>query len=107
MPHCFNILRPLLVGIIAVPSGGGGTFFGGWIIKRLSLHRTRILLMCSISQFITIFPLIAAFLLECNSQPYVGVNHFKAEIQTLRNTDILYISLVTNYRTTTCLFSLH
>jgi hypothetical protein len=27
------------VGLLAVPGGGGGTFFGGWIIKRMSLTR--------------------------------------------------------------------
>jgi hypothetical protein len=27
---------------MAVPGGGGGTFFGGWLIKRLNLTRFRL-----------------------------------------------------------------
>merc|ERR1712083_362128 len=38
-----------LVGLLVVPAGGGGTFIGGWIIKKFELDRGKILLMCALS----------------------------------------------------------
>jgi len=69
-----NGLAAQIVGLIIVPAGGGGTFFGGWIIKKLNLNRHKIILMCCLSQIINI-PIVFAFLLSCPSLPFVGVNH--------------------------------
>jgi len=69
-----NGLAAQIVGLIIVPAGGGGTFFGGWLIKKMNMSRHRIILMCFFSQIVTI-PLVFTFLLSCSSSPYVGVNH--------------------------------
>eukprot|EP00092_Neocalanus_flemingeri_P093922 GFUD01119394.1.p1 GENE.GFUD01119394.1~~GFUD01119394.1.p1 ORF type:complete len:688 (+),score=130.10 GFUD01119394.1:137-2200(+) len=69
-----NGLAAQIVGLILVPAGGGGTFFGGWFIKKLDMSRHTIILMCFLTQAINI-PIMLSFLLSCPSLPYVGVNH--------------------------------
>ncbi|PSN43734.1 Solute carrier organic anion transporter family member 4A1 [Blattella germanica] len=36
----------LLMGLVTVPAGGGGTFLGGYLVKRLSLHCAGIIKFC-------------------------------------------------------------
>ena len=50
-----NVLAAQLVGLIAVPAGGLGTFLGGWVIKRFNLDRGKIILMCIALSIIVIF----------------------------------------------------
>lgn len=69
-----NGLAAQIVGLIIVPAGGGGTFFGGWLIKKFNMSRHSIILMCFFSQVINI-PIVFAFLFSCSTSPYVGVNH--------------------------------
>ncbi|XP_023328222.1 solute carrier organic anion transporter family member 4A1 isoform X2 [Eurytemora carolleeae] len=74
-----------LVGLIAVPAGGGGTFFGGWLIKRLKLNRSRILFMCCLSQVLCLIPILPGFLLNCDNLPFNGVNQEKLLSLTSRS----------------------
>ena len=67
-----NGVAAQLVGLIVVPAGGGGTFFGGWLIKRLNLSRHGIILMCLLSQMITI-PSIFVYFMTCSGPDYVGL----------------------------------
>jgi len=64
-----------LVGLIAVPSGGGGTFLGGFLIRRFKMNRTQILTMCWGFNIVAVIPFIISFNLNCDNLPYVGVNH--------------------------------
>jgi len=68
-----NGVAAQLVGLIVVPAGGGGTFFGGWLIKRLNLSRHGIILMCLLSQMITI-PTIFVYFMTCSGPDYVGLS---------------------------------
>lgn len=72
-----NGLAAQVVGLIIVPAGGGGTFFGGWLIKKFNMSRHSIILMCFFSQALTI-PMVLTFLFSCPSSAYVGVNHHHA-----------------------------
>ena len=78
------------VGLIAVPAGGGGTFFGGWLIKRLKLNRSRILFMCCFSQILCLIPILPGFLLNCDNLPFNGVNQEKLLSLTSRQEDDIH-----------------
>lgn len=69
---------------MAIPGGGGGTFLGGFIIKKLRLNRTKIILMCTLSQVAALVPIAITFVLYCDNLPYVGINHSKPEEITKR-----------------------
>ncbi|RXG73850.1 Solute carrier organic anion transporter family member 4A1 [Armadillidium vulgare] len=63
----------LLVGFIAVPAGGGGTFLGGWLVKRFQLKCDQILKFCISMSFVC--SLSAFFLLfSCPEVDFAGVN---------------------------------
>ena len=67
-------LASVLVGLMAVPMGGGGTFAGGFITKRRRLTRTGVIKMWMFFQFFTI-PLAFGFIVfHCGSLPFAGVN---------------------------------
>ena len=66
-------LAAQIVGLIVVPAGGGGTFLGGWIIKRFSLSRHSIILSCFLTQLLNI-PLLFLFFMYCPTLSYVGIN---------------------------------
>jgi len=68
-----NGLAAQIVGLIVIPAGGGGTFLGGWLIKKLNLSRQNIIFMCFISQLVAI-PFAFAALFSCSNPLYVGVN---------------------------------
>ena len=67
-----------------VPGGGGGTFFGGWLIKRLNLTRNGIINMCFLSQILTI-PLLFAFFFTCSGPTYVGLHHLHTSLPSTPN----------------------
>lgn len=61
-----------LSGYMVVPAGGGGTFLGGYIVKRLNLRCRGIIrfcMMCAIVSLLTIF----IFLIHCPNVPMAGV----------------------------------
>jgi len=82
MEHQYSLsggVAAQLVGLMAIPGGGGGTFLGGFIIKKLRLNRTKIILMCTLSQVAALVPIAITFVLYCDNLPYVGINHSKPE----------------------------
>lgn len=62
-----------LSGAIAVPAGGGGTFLGGWIIKRFNLKLRGIVRLCAIFA-VTSFFLCFGYLVQCDGTGFAGVN---------------------------------
>lgn len=65
-------------GCMVVPAGGGGTFLGGYIVKRLNLRCRGIIrfcIVCALSGLVTII----IFLVHCPDTPMAGIT---AEYQT-------------------------
>lgn len=60
-------------GAIAVPAGGGGTFFGGWVIKRKNLKLKGIVRLCAIFAAASFF-LCFGYLIQCKSPEFAGLN---------------------------------
>ncbi|XP_029995169.1 solute carrier organic anion transporter family member 4A1 [Sphaeramia orbicularis] len=59
-------------GYMVVPAGGGGTFLGGYIVKRLNLRCRGIIrfcMMCALVSLLAIF----IFLIHCPNVPMAGV----------------------------------
>ncbi|KAI4497175.1 hypothetical protein M0802_007659 [Mischocyttarus mexicanus] len=62
----------LLMGLVTVPAGGGGTFLGGYLIKRLNLSCSGILKFCLFSTAVcTVFTL--CFALSCPNLNFAGL----------------------------------
>lgn len=57
-----------------MPAGGGGTFFGGWIIKHKNLKIKGIVKLCTMFAAISFF-LCLGYLIQCKSNQFAGVNH--------------------------------
>lgn len=66
------IRSALVMGIITVPAGGGGTFLGGYLVKRFNLHCSGIIKMCLISTIIGTFFTIC-FFVTCPNLTFAGV----------------------------------
>lgn len=62
-----------LIGLATIPSGGGGTFFGGYLVKRLNLKCLGILRLC-IFTTCTSLVLTLCMLARCQNIDFVGVN---------------------------------
>ncbi|XP_060792869.1 solute carrier organic anion transporter family member 4A1 [Neoarius graeffei] len=59
-------------GYMVVPAGGGGTFLGGYIVKKLNLRCRGIIrfcMLCALVSFVAVF----VFLLHCPNVPMAGV----------------------------------
>ncbi|XP_069185956.1 solute carrier organic anion transporter family member 4A1 isoform X2 [Procambarus clarkii] len=63
----------LIVGFVVVPAGGGGTFLGGWLVKRLQLRCSGILKMCIIFSLICLLSCFT-FVISCPNIDFAGVN---------------------------------
>lgn len=62
----------LLMGLITVPAGGGGTFVGGYFVKKFNLNCSGIIKMCLIVTVVaTAFT--SCFLLSCPNLQFAGV----------------------------------
>ncbi|XP_042212018.1 solute carrier organic anion transporter family member 4A1-like isoform X2 [Homarus americanus] len=63
----------LIVGFVVVPAGGGGTFIGGWLVKKLQLRCSGILKMCIV---FSLFCLLSCFtfVISCPNIDFAGVN---------------------------------
>ncbi|XP_075151621.1 organic anion transporting polypeptide 26F [Haematobia irritans] len=62
----------LLMGLITVPAGGGGTFLGGYLVKKFNLNCAGIIKLCLIVTAIaTLFT--SCFLLSCPNLDFAGV----------------------------------
>lgn len=66
------IRSALIMGIITVPAGGGGTFLGGYLVKKFNLNCSGIIKMCLISTIIGGF-FTACFFVTCPNLTFAGV----------------------------------
>ncbi|CAH1775633.1 unnamed protein product [Owenia fusiformis] len=63
----------MLVGFATIPAGGGGTLFGGYLVKKLKLKCRGIIKMCCITSSISLL-LLLIFFIQCNDIPFSGIN---------------------------------
>ncbi|KAM8830393.1 solute carrier organic anion transporter family member 4A1 [Synchiropus picturatus] len=59
-------------GIIVVPAGGGGTFLGGYIVKRLNLRCQGIIRFCMLCMLVSLLS-VFIFFIHCPDVPMAGV----------------------------------
>uniref|UniRef100_A0A8B9JRC5 Solute carrier organic anion transporter family, member 4A1 n=1 Tax=Astyanax mexicanus TaxID=7994 RepID=A0A8B9JRC5_ASTMX len=59
-------------GYMVVPAGGGGTFLGGYIVKKLNLRCRGIIRFCMLCAMVSLLA-IFTFLLHCPNVPMAGV----------------------------------
>uniref|UniRef100_A0A3Q3BFD5 Solute carrier organic anion transporter family member n=1 Tax=Kryptolebias marmoratus TaxID=37003 RepID=A0A3Q3BFD5_KRYMA len=62
----------MLFGYLVVPAGGGGTFLGGYIVKKLNLRCRGIIRFCMVCALVSLFA-IFIFLFHCPNVPMAGV----------------------------------
>ncbi|XP_075991572.1 organic anion transporting polypeptide 26F isoform X2 [Anticarsia gemmatalis] len=62
----------LLLGVITVPAGGGGTFLGGWLVKRWRLACAGIIKLC-VGATVIAAAFTFCFVLTCDDYPFAGV----------------------------------
>ncbi|XP_061708271.1 solute carrier organic anion transporter family member 4A1 [Cydia pomonella] len=62
----------LLLGVITVPAGGGGTFLGGWLVKRWNLACAGIIKLC-VAATLVAAAFTFSFVLTCDDYPFAGV----------------------------------
>ncbi|XP_062706143.1 solute carrier organic anion transporter family member 4A1 isoform X2 [Aedes albopictus] len=76
----------LLMGIITVPAGGGGTFLGGYLVKKLNLSCSGIIRFCL---FATVFAALftICFFLSCPNLTFAGVTASYFPRENLRTPD--------------------
>ena len=63
----------ILMGMVVVPAGGLGTFFGGYLVKKFHLTREQVLRMYIYCQLITI-PCSLGFMSHCSNVPFAGIS---------------------------------
>ncbi|TSM04919.1 Solute carrier organic anion transporter family member 4A1 [Bagarius yarrelli] len=59
-------------GYMVVPAGGGGTFLGGYIVKKLNLRCRGIIRFCMLCALVSLLA-VFVFLLHCPNMPMAGV----------------------------------
>ncbi|XP_050346864.1 solute carrier organic anion transporter family member 4A1 [Nymphalis io] len=62
----------MLLGVITVPAGGGGTFLGGWLVKRWRLTCAGIIKLCVVATLLAVV-FSFSFVLSCDNYPFAGV----------------------------------
>ncbi|KAI8437952.1 hypothetical protein MSG28_010617 [Choristoneura fumiferana] len=62
----------MLLGVITVPAGGGGTFLGGWLVKRWQLACAGIIKLC-VAATVVAAAFTFSFVLTCDDYPFAGV----------------------------------
>lgn len=60
-------------GFVVVPAGGGGTFLGGWLIKKLQLRCSGILKFCIVFSFFCVLACLT-FVMSCPNTEFAGVS---------------------------------
>lgn len=63
----------VFAGFATIPTGGGGTFLGGYLVKKWDLKCVGILKLCMCTSF-TSLCLILVFLIHCPNSQFAGVN---------------------------------
>lgn len=82
------ISAALIMGLITVPAGGGGTFFGGYLVKKFNLACSGIIKMCLISTAIaTCFTI--CFFISCPNMHFAGITGpYKAQMETIETNTV-------------------
>ncbi|KAM9342114.1 solute carrier organic anion transporter family member 4A1 [Pholidichthys leucotaenia] len=80
-------------GYMVVPAGGGGTFLGGYIVKKLNLRCRGIIRFCMVCAMVSLLA-IFIFLIHCPNVPMAGVTvpyrSSRMELQQLDQNRYLY-----------------
>ena len=63
----------LYTGFATIPAGGGGTFIGGYLVKRFDLKCRGIIKLCLLTTTCTVI-LMLVFLVRCPNVKMAGVN---------------------------------
>jgi len=63
----------MLVGAIAIPAGGGGTFLGGWLIKRFRMGQRAVLRLC-LGLAVACIAFTFGFAMYCPNTFFAGIN---------------------------------
>ncbi|KAH8409881.1 hypothetical protein KR009_000300 [Drosophila setifemur] len=66
------MVSALVMGLITVPAGGGGTFLGGYLVKKWNLACSEIIKMCLIVTTVAVF-FTFCFLVSCPNPKFAGV----------------------------------
>ncbi|XP_034668642.1 solute carrier organic anion transporter family member 4A1 [Drosophila subobscura] len=66
------MLSALVMGLITVPAGGGGTFLGGYLVKKWNLACSGIIKMCLMATTVAAF-FTFCFLVSCPNPKFAGV----------------------------------
>lgn len=62
----------VLMGLTTLPGGGGGTFLGGYLVKRYDLKCAAIIKMCVVCSFVALV-LGSSFLISCPTRKFAGI----------------------------------
>uniref|UniRef100_A0A1A9WM39 Solute carrier organic anion transporter family member n=1 Tax=Glossina brevipalpis TaxID=37001 RepID=A0A1A9WM39_9MUSC len=75
----------LIMGLITIPTGGGGTFLGGYLIKKFDLSCADIIKFCLIATA-TATAFTSCFLLSCPNLEFAGITIDYHKNQTYNDT---------------------
>jgi len=73
LAHSLCISLVCFAGFATIPSGGGGTLFGGYLVKQLNLQCRGIFRLCLVTTG-TVLVLTLTLLARCENMPFAGVN---------------------------------
>ena len=68
-----QLISVAIPGAVAIPAGGGGTFLGGWLIKRFSLGQLGVIRFCVAVSAINLIVMFS-LLQYCANDDFAGVN---------------------------------
>lgn len=75
-------------GLVTVPAGGGGTFLGGYLVKRFSLNCAAIIKMCIATTALgVVFTL--CFFISCPNIAFAGVTRSYGDLENVTATGLL------------------
>lgn len=84
-------ISSVLVGIASLPGAGGGTFFGGYLVKHYNLKCKSILKFCMISSMIGCL-MFGTFIISCDRVKFAGLSTFYHDQPNVH----LNLSLISN-----------
>lgn len=67
-------LAALIIGSVTVPGAGGGTFLGGYLVKKFNLRCSGIIKMCIICSLVPLLTMFS-FVISCPNVKFAGVNY--------------------------------
>lgn len=77
-----------LSGYMVVPAGGGGTFLGGYIVKKLNLRCRGIIRFCMMCAMVSLLA-IFIFVIHCPNVPMAGVTvPYQSGLKTKQQLDL-------------------